>query len=79
MRAVFPKWKGEFSGCDAVITNELSTRSALHIPLITREEINSLLVICRNYKVFKQFNIKSRSFLVMIEIYLFFSKASFLP
>ena len=56
MRAVFPKWKGEFSGCDAVVTNELlqSASSALHIPLITREEINSLLVVCRNYKVFNK-------------------------
>ncbi|CAI2178111.1 11515_t:CDS:2, partial [Funneliformis geosporum] len=46
MRAVFPKWKGEFSGCDAVVTDELlqSTRFVSRIPLITREEINSLLV-----------------------------------
>ncbi|CAB4493008.1 unnamed protein product [Rhizophagus irregularis] len=53
MRAVFPKWKGEFSGCDAVITDELlqSDRSVLRTPLITREEINSLLVVCRNYKL----------------------------
>ena len=56
MRAVFPKWKGEFSGCDAVVTDELlqSARSMLHIPLIMREEINSLLVVCRNYKVFNK-------------------------
>ncbi|RIA94493.1 hypothetical protein C1645_864949 [Glomus cerebriforme] len=53
MKAVFPKWKGEFSGCDAIITDEIlqSDRSVLHIPLITREEINSLLVVCRNYKL----------------------------
>ncbi|CAG8668112.1 2620_t:CDS:10, partial [Funneliformis mosseae] len=53
MRAVFPKWKGEFSGCDAVVTDELlqSSRFVSRIPLITREEINSLLVVCRNYKL----------------------------
>ncbi|GES78263.1 hypothetical protein GLOIN_2v1836658 [Rhizophagus clarus] len=47
MRAVFPKWKGEFSGCDAAVTDELlqSDRSVLRTPLITREEINSLLVL----------------------------------
>src|SRR4051812_36494412 len=56
MRAVFPKWKGEFSGCEAVITDEIQLdRSVLRTPLITREEINSLLVVCRNYKVFKIF------------------------
>ncbi|CAG8577342.1 889_t:CDS:10 [Dentiscutata erythropus] len=53
MRAVFPKWKGEFSGCDAVITSEMlqSTPTVPHIPFITREEMNSLLVVCRNYKL----------------------------
>ncbi|CAG8595347.1 18297_t:CDS:2, partial [Racocetra persica] len=45
MRAVFPKWKGEFSGCDAVVTSEMlqSTPTVPHIPFITREEMNSLL------------------------------------
>jgi hypothetical protein len=54
MRAVFPKWNGEFTGCDAVITDE-SDHSVSRTPLITRDEINSLLVVCRNYKVFKLF------------------------
>jgi hypothetical protein len=62
MRAVFPKWKGEFSGCDAVITDELlqQDRSVSRTPLITRDEINSLLVVCRNYKVFKIFHFKKK-------------------
>ncbi|CAG8447809.1 11671_t:CDS:10 [Scutellospora calospora] len=44
MRAVFPKWKGEFSGCDAVVTSEM-LQSTPHVPFITREEMNSLLVL----------------------------------
>lgn len=57
MRAIFPKWKGEFSGCDAVVTAEMlqSTPNVPHVPFITREEMNSLLVVCRNYKVLKLF------------------------
>ncbi|CAG8459485.1 12950_t:CDS:2 [Gigaspora rosea] len=53
MRAVFPKWKGEFSGCDAVVTSEMlqSSPTVPQIPFITREEMNSLLVVCRNYKM----------------------------
>ncbi|CAG8794176.1 2279_t:CDS:10 [Gigaspora margarita] len=53
MRAVFPKWKGEFSGCDAVVTSEIlqSSPTVPQIPFITREEMNSLLVVCRNYKL----------------------------
>ncbi|CAG8493795.1 14224_t:CDS:10 [Cetraspora pellucida] len=53
MKAVFPKWKGEFSGCDAVVTSEMlqSTPTVPHVPFITREEMNSLLVVCRNYKL----------------------------
>ncbi|CAG8539777.1 4534_t:CDS:10 [Diversispora eburnea] len=52
MRAIFPKWKGEFSGCDAVITTEMlqSAPNVPHVPFVTREEMNSLLVVCRNYK-----------------------------
>jgi len=87
MRAVFPQWKGEFSGCDAVITNELlqSTHFVSRIPLIMREEINSLLVVCRNYKVFYKI-FKSRALFLsgMINLLIYslcsfyLSKASFL-
>ncbi|CAG8493881.1 17208_t:CDS:10 [Acaulospora morrowiae] len=53
MRAIFPKWKGEFSGCDAVVTADVlqSSPTVPHVPYITREEMNSLLVVCRNYKL----------------------------
>jgi len=53
MRATFPKWKGKFSGCDAVVTEEMrdGKQTVPNVPLITRDEIYSLLVVCKNYKV----------------------------
>ncbi|CAG8558717.1 3099_t:CDS:10 [Ambispora leptoticha] len=55
MKAVFPKWKGSFYGCNAVVTDETREKGAnkpvTTIPFVTREEMNSLLVVCRNYKL----------------------------
>ncbi|CAG8558974.1 1877_t:CDS:10 [Paraglomus occultum] len=53
MRATFPKWKGKFSGCDAVVTEEMldGKQTVPNVPLITRDEIYSLLVVCKNYKL----------------------------
>ncbi|CAG8604092.1 707_t:CDS:10 [Ambispora gerdemannii] len=55
MKAVFPKWKGSFYGCNAVVTAEVREKGANKpvstIPFVTREEMNSLLVVCRNYKL----------------------------
>nr|CAG8451092.1 11275_t:CDS:10 [Entrophospora candida] len=53
MKAIFPKWKGEFSGSNAIVTQTVlqSNPTIPHVPFITREEMNSLLVVCRNYKL----------------------------
>ncbi|KAG9291107.1 hypothetical protein G9A89_012979 [Geosiphon pyriformis] len=54
MKTIFPKWKGSFNGCNAVITAEMKETTSVtvpNIPLVTREEMNALLVVCRNYKL----------------------------
>jgi hypothetical protein len=61
LRVVFPKWRGKFIGTtaippDASVLRTMSTAaggngSGACPPFVTREEINSLLVVCRNYKV----------------------------
>ncbi|CAJ0879507.1 2907_t:CDS:10 [Entrophospora sp. SA101] len=45
MKAIFPKWKGEFSGSNAIVTQTVlqSNPTIPHVPFITREEMNSLL------------------------------------
>ncbi|ORX60689.1 hypothetical protein DM01DRAFT_1371240 [Hesseltinella vesiculosa] len=61
LKAVFPKWRGQFHGNVAVPPDEKVVRSMStaagggndgSCPLfVTREEINSLLVVCKNYKL----------------------------
>jgi RNA recognition motif-containing protein len=60
LTVVFPKWRGKFQGTSAIppateIVRTMSTAagggSSGCPPFITREEINSLLVVCKNYKV----------------------------
>jgi hypothetical protein len=61
LRVVFPKWRGKFIGTtavppDASVLRTMSTAAGGNVsgacpPFVTREEINSLLVVCRNYKV----------------------------
>ncbi|KAM3582832.1 hypothetical protein VKS41_004597 [Umbelopsis sp. WA50703] len=61
LRVVFPKWRGKFIGTtaippDASVLRTMSTAaggngSGACPPFVTREEINSLLVVCRNYKL----------------------------
>lgn len=62
LAVVFPKWRGKFQGTNAIppATEVLRTMSTAagggssgFPPFITREEINSLLVVCKNYKVKK--------------------------
>jgi hypothetical protein len=58
---VFPKWRGTFYGTCAIppaseVVKSMSTaagggNSGCCPPFITREEINSLLVVCKNYKL----------------------------
>lgn len=62
LRSVFPKWVGHFENGEPVNPGDLTyegqasdgsgTTSALvPPPFVTRDEINALLVVCRNYKV----------------------------
>ncbi|KAG0051267.1 hypothetical protein BGZ83_003901 [Gryganskiella cystojenkinii] len=66
MRSIFPKWAGEFNQGEPLISGETSSTlsegnategtaviapSASTPPFVTREEINALLVVCRNYKL----------------------------
>ncbi|KAI8333883.1 hypothetical protein BC941DRAFT_433253 [Chlamydoabsidia padenii] len=60
LNAVFPKWRGTFSGMAAIppdtkVVQSMSTAvgggGSTCPPFITREEINSLLVVCKNYKL----------------------------
>ncbi|KAI8980327.1 hypothetical protein BDB01DRAFT_898224 [Pilobolus umbonatus] len=54
LKVIFPKWKGKFINNKAVPFVQYRDRSAIgqaYPPFVTREEINSLLVICKNYKL----------------------------
>lgn len=61
LKVVFPKWRGHFQGISAIpppneVLRTMTTAagggsSSGCPPFITREEINSLLVVCKNYKV----------------------------
>ncbi|GAA5811843.1 hypothetical protein MFLAVUS_005289 [Mucor flavus] len=60
LTVVFPKWRGQFHGTLAIppaseIVRTMSTAAGGGNsgcpPFITREEINSLLVVCKNYKL----------------------------
>lgn len=64
LSVVFPKWRGQFYGTLAIppaseVVKTMSTAAGGGSfgcpPFITREEINSLLVVCKNYKVFFQY------------------------
>ncbi|KAI9476191.1 MAG: hypothetical protein EXX96DRAFT_291119 [Benjaminiella poitrasii] len=57
---VFPKWRGQFQGICAIpptteVVRSMSTAAGGGNsgcpPFVTREEINSLLVVCKNYKL----------------------------
>ena len=61
LKVVFPKWRCQFQGVSAIpptndVVRTMTTaagggNSSGCPPFITREEINSLLVVCKNYKV----------------------------
>ncbi|KAI8980996.1 hypothetical protein BDB01DRAFT_851411 [Pilobolus umbonatus] len=60
LTVIFPKWRGQFYGISAIppnldIVRSMSTAagggSSGCPPFITREEINSLLMVCKNYKL----------------------------
>ncbi|CAO3600444.1 unnamed protein product [Absidia cylindrospora] len=60
LNVMFPKWRGSFSGLAAIppdtqVVRSMSTAAggggSTCPPFITREEINSLLVVCKNYKL----------------------------
>ncbi|KAI8088771.1 uncharacterized protein BX664DRAFT_358414 [Halteromyces radiatus] len=60
LTVIFPKWRGKFSGTTAIppdtkVVKSMSTAAGgggnTCPPFITREEINSLLVVCKNYKL----------------------------
>lgn len=60
LKVVFPKWRGQFYGISAIppaseVVKNMSTAagggSNACPPFVTREEINSLLVVCKNYKL----------------------------
>lgn len=64
LSVVFPKWRGQFHGTLAIppaseVVRTMSTAAGGGNsgcpPFITREEINSLLVVCKNYKVISEF------------------------
>jgi RNA recognition motif-containing protein len=66
LAVVFPKWRGRFQGTSAIppateVVRTMSTAagggSSGCPPFITREEINSLLVVCKNYKVNQNRNV----------------------
>ncbi|KAI9305229.1 hypothetical protein BJ944DRAFT_239845 [Cunninghamella echinulata] len=57
---IFPKWRGKFVGISAIPPDTKTVKSMSSAaggggstcpPFITREEINSLLVVCKNYKL----------------------------
>ena len=57
---VFPKWRGQFCGVSAIpppsqVVKSMSTAAGgggtQCPPFVTREEINALLVVCKNYKL----------------------------
>ncbi|KAI8359848.1 hypothetical protein EDC96DRAFT_595781, partial [Choanephora cucurbitarum] len=49
LSVVFPKWRGQFHGISAIPPAVGGVSGCP--PFITREEINSLLVVCKNYKL----------------------------
>ena len=60
LSVVFSKWRGQFCGISAIppasdVVKTMSTAvgggGSSCPPFITREEINSLLVVCKNYKL----------------------------
>ncbi|KAF7722365.1 hypothetical protein EC973_003210 [Apophysomyces ossiformis] len=60
LSVVFSKWRGQFCGVSAIppaseVVKTMSTAAggggSACPPFITREEINSLLVVCKNYKL----------------------------
>ncbi|KAI8371543.1 uncharacterized protein BYT42DRAFT_580642 [Radiomyces spectabilis] len=60
LSVVFSKWRGQFHGVNAIppasdVVKSMSTAagggSSICPPFMTREEINSLLVVCKNYKL----------------------------
>lgn len=60
LKIVFPKWRGQFYGTCAIppaseVVKNMSTAAGgggnACPPFVTREEINSLLVVCKNYKL----------------------------
>lgn len=53
LKTIFPSWSGDFHDGMAIRTDDDNVPSKLGHTFITRQEINSLLTICRNYKVKK--------------------------
>ncbi|KAK9703755.1 hypothetical protein K7432_010568 [Basidiobolus ranarum] len=52
MRAIFPSWKGSFVGSNVVAPQDASReRNTQPSMLLSRDEINSILMICKNYKL----------------------------
>lgn len=56
---IFPSWKGGFTESKA---NQVSDQDSPNDCFVTRDEIKSLLIICKNYKVsiifvYKGFNV----------------------
>ncbi|RUS23625.1 hypothetical protein BC938DRAFT_474859 [Jimgerdemannia flammicorona] len=60
MHVIFPRWRGDFTGIDAIVPDVATLKTISTAagggdmttpPFVTREEINSLLVVCRNYKL----------------------------
>ncbi|KAI8992028.1 hypothetical protein BDF20DRAFT_909719 [Mycotypha africana] len=60
LKAIFPKWRGQFDGTNAIpppeeVVRTMSTAAgggtSACPPFITREEINSIVVVCKNYKL----------------------------
>lgn len=85
LTVVFPKWRGQFHGTLAIppaseIVRTMSTAAGGGNsgcpPFITREEINSLLVVCKNYKVKKNKGriLKYNTFLLTYYYQLHFSR-----
>jgi RNA recognition motif-containing protein len=54
LNAIFPSWSGDFLNGMAVPADNDVAPTKLGHTFITRQEINSLLTICRNYKVSKR-------------------------
>ncbi|KAK9768310.1 hypothetical protein K7432_001148 [Basidiobolus ranarum] len=52
MRAIFPNWRGSFVGNNVIMPQDSSReRNAQPTMLLSRDEINSVLMICKNYKL----------------------------